>query len=75
MKHPVKWYNVNMTDKYRYTIYPDRTYVIDYDGDKIEIPGSDIVNIVPDILRKKFIESMFGYEQIPFDNSQEGLVE
>jgi hypothetical protein len=62
-------------DKYRYTIFPERTYVIDYDGDKVQVSGSDIVNIVPDILRKKYIEAFFRYEEVPFDNTQEGLVE
>jgi hypothetical protein len=64
-----------MSDKYRYAIYPERTYVIDYDGDKIEVAGSDIVNIIPDILRRKYIESFLGYEQVSFDKDCEGLVE
>ena len=64
-----------MTDKYRYTIYPDRTYVVQIDEDKVEVLGQDIVNIIPDILRKKYIQACFGYDSIPFDNTQEGLVE
>lgn len=64
-----------MTDKYKYTIYPERKYVVEIDNDKIEISGEDIVNIIPDILRKKYIEAFFGYDKIPFDNTQEGLVE
>lgn len=64
-----------MEDKYRYHIYPDRTYIVDWDGDKVEILGSEIVNIIPDMLRKKYVESFFNYEQIPFDKEQEGLVE
>jgi hypothetical protein len=64
-----------MTDKYRYIIYPERTYVVDVDGDSVEVQGQDIVNIIPDMLRKKYIEACFGYESISFDNTQEGLVE
>jgi hypothetical protein len=64
-----------MTDKYRYFIYPERTYVVDVDGDSVEVQGQDIVNIIPDMLRKKYIEACFGYESISFDNTQEGLVE
>jgi len=64
-----------MTDKYRYIIYPERTYVVDYDGDSVEVLGQDIVNIIPDMLRKKYIEAFFGYEIYPLDSSQEGLVE
>jgi len=64
-----------MTDKYRYIIYPERTYVVDVDGDSVEVQGQDIVNIIPDMLRKKYIEAYFGYESISFDNTQEGLVE
>ena len=64
-----------MTDKYRYIIYPERTYVVDVDGDSVEVQGQDIVNIIPDMLRRKYIKAFFGYENIPFDNTQEGLVE
>lgn len=64
-----------MTDKYRYIIYPDRTYMVDYDGDAVEVLGQDIVNIIPDMLRRKYVEAFFGYESVPFDKSQEGLVE
>jgi hypothetical protein len=61
-------------DKYRYTIFPERTYIIDYDGDKVQVSGSDIVNIIPDMLRKKYIEALLGYEEIPFDNTEKGSV-
>jgi hypothetical protein len=64
-----------MIDKYKYTIYPERTYVVNLDGDSVEVQGEDIVNIIPDMLRKKYVQAFFGYEQIPFDNTQEGLVE
>lgn len=64
-----------MTDKYRYIIYPERTYVVDYDGHSVEVQGEEIVNLIPDMLRKKYIEAFFGYERISFDNTQEGLVE
>lgn len=64
-----------MTDKYRYIIYPERTYVVNIDGDSVEVLGQDIVNIIPDVLRKKYIQAFFGYESISFDNTQEGLVE
>jgi hypothetical protein len=64
-----------MSDKVRYNIFPDRIYVADVEGDKIAVSGEDIVNIIPEILRRKYIEAMFGYEQIPFDNSSESLVE
>lgn len=64
-----------MSDKYRYTIYPERIYVVEFDDAKVEISGEDIVNIIPDILRQKYVEAMFGYEEIPFDNTQEGLVQ
>jgi hypothetical protein len=64
-----------MTDKYRYTIYPERTYVINYDGHPVEVLGEDIVNIIPDMLRQKYIQAFFGYERIHLDNTQEGLVE
>ena len=63
-----------MEDKYRYVIYPERIYVVEFEDVKVQISGEDIVNIIPDILRKKYIEAMFGYEQTPFDNTQEGLV-
>ena len=64
-----------MTDKYRYTIYPERTYVIHYEGHPVEVQGSEIVNIIPDVLRQKYIDVFFRYESILFDNTQEGLVE
>ena len=64
-----------MTNKFRYIIMPDRTYTIDVDGESVEVQGQDIVNIIPDMLRKKYIEAFFGYETISFDNTQEGLVE
>jgi hypothetical protein len=54
---------------------PDRTYTIDVDGESVEVQGQDIVNIIPDMLRKKYVEAFFGYESISFDNTQEGLVE
>jgi len=53
----------------------DRTYTIDVDGESVEVQGQDIVNIIPDMLRKKYVEAFFGYESISFDNTQEGLVE
>jgi hypothetical protein len=64
-----------MTDKYRYMIYPERTYIVDFDGDSVEVQGEDIANIIPEMLRKKYIQACFGYESIPFDSKQEGLVE
>jgi hypothetical protein len=64
-----------MTDKYRYTIYPERTYLVDFNGDSVEVKGQDIVNLVPDILREKYIQACFGYESIKFDNTEESLVE
>lgn len=63
-----------MLDKYRYAIYPERTYVVKIDGEEVEVLGQDIVNIIPDVLRKKYVEAMFGYEVVPFDNTQESLV-
>ena len=63
-----------MIDKYKYTIYPERTYVVNLDGDSVEVQGEDIVNIIPDVLRKKYVEAMFGYEVVPFDSTQESLV-
>ena len=54
---------------------PERTYTIDVDGDSVEVQGQDIVNIIPELLRKKYIQACFGYENIPFDSTQEGLVE
>jgi hypothetical protein len=65
-----------MTDnKFRFLILPERTYTVDVDGDSVEVQGQDIVNIIPEMLRKKYIQACFGYESIPFDNTQEGLVE
>jgi hypothetical protein len=64
-----------MTDKYRYIIYPERIYVVEVDGDSVEIEGQDIVNIIPDILRRKYIEACFGYDVFPFDKTEESLVE
>lgn len=65
-----------MTDnKFRYMILPERTYTIDINGDSVEVEGQDIVNIIPEMLRKKYIQACFGYETLPFDNTQEGLVE
>jgi hypothetical protein len=49
--------------------------MVDYDGDAVEVLGQDIVNIIPDMLRRKYVEAFFGYESVPFDKSQEGLVE
>ncbi len=72
---PVKWYNVNMSDKYRYAIYPERTYVIKIDNDEVEVLGQDIVNIIPDLLRTKYIQACFGYEKVPFDKTEESLVQ
>ena len=63
-----------MTNKFRYMILPERTYTVDVNGDSVEIEGQDIVNIIPEMLRKKYLEAFFGYENIPFDNTQEGLV-
>ncbi len=54
---------------------PERTYTIQVDGESVEVLGQDIVNIIPDMLRKKYVEAFFGYESVPFDNTQEGLVE
>ena len=56
-------------------ILPERTYTIDINGDSVEVEGQDIVNIIPEMLRKKYIQACFGYETLPFDNTQEGLVE
>ena len=64
-----------MTNKFQYIIYPDRTYTIEVEGEKVEIEGQDIVNIIPEMLRKKYIQACFGYEVFPFDKTQEGLVE
>jgi hypothetical protein len=64
-----------MTDKYRYIIYPERIYVVEVAGDSVEIEGQDIVNIIPDILRRKYIEACFGYDVFPFDKTEESLVE
>ncbi len=64
-----------MTNKFRYIIMPERTYTIQVDGESVEVQGQDIVNIIPDMLRKKYVEAFFGYESVPFDNTQEGLVE
>ena len=64
----------NMTDKYRYMIYPERTYVFEFEDGKVEVLGHDLVNIIPDILRKKYLDAFFNYEQVPFDNQQEGVV-
>jgi hypothetical protein len=64
-----------MSDKFRYLIFPDRTYTIEVEGEKVEVEGQDIVNIIPEMLRKKYIQACFGYEALPFDNTQESLVE
>lgn len=32
------------TSKYRYHIYPDRIYVLEYDGYQLEITGSDLLD-------------------------------
>jgi hypothetical protein len=64
-----------MSDKYRYAIYPERTYVIKIDDDEVEVLGQDIVNIIPDLLRKKYIQAYFGYEEIAFDKTEESLVQ
>ena len=63
-----------MSNKYRYTIYPERTYVFEFEDGKVEVLGEDIVNIIPDLLRRKYVQAFFGYEQVSFDNSQEGVV-
>ena len=62
-------------NKFRFLILPERTYTVDVDGDSVEVQGHDIVNIIPEILRRKYIQACFGYDSIPFDNTQEGLVE
>jgi hypothetical protein len=54
---------------------PERTYTIEVDGESVEVLGQDIVNIIPEMLRKKYIRAYFGYENIPFDSTQKGLVE
>ena len=64
-----------MTNKFRYIIIPDRTYTIEVEGETVEVEGQDIVNIIPEMLRKKYVQAYFGYESILFDNTQEGLVE
>ena len=64
-----------MTNKFRYIIMPERTYTIDVDGESVEVQGEDIVNIIPELLRKKYVQACFGYDNIPFDSTQEGLVE
>lgn len=64
-----------MSDKYRYTIYPERTYVIKIDNDEVEVMGHEIVNIIPDLLRTKYIQAYFGYEEVPFDKTEESLVQ
>ena len=61
-------------NKFRYLIFADRTYTIQIDGESIEIEGQDIVNIIPEMLRKKYIQACFGYESISFDNTEESLV-
>jgi hypothetical protein len=33
-------------EKYRYTIYPDRTYVLTVDDVTIELKGEDILNML-----------------------------
>jgi RNase P/RNase MRP subunit p29 len=62
-------------NKFRYLIFPDRTYTIEVEGEQVEIEGQDIVNIVPEMLLKKYVQACFGYEAIPFDKTQESLVE
>jgi hypothetical protein len=64
-----------MEDKYRYRIFPERKYVFDWDGMEVEVEGSEIVNLIPDILRRKYVEAFFGYDEVPFDKECEGLVE
>ncbi len=64
-----------MSDKFQYAIYPERTYIITVDGERVEVLGQDIVNIVPQMLVKKYVEACFGYEAYPFDKTQESLVE
>ena len=32
-----------MKDKYRYMIFPDRTYVLTYDFGEVEVSGEDIL--------------------------------
>ncbi len=64
-----------MSDKFQYPIFPDRIYTIALDGEKVEVLGQDIVNIVPEMLMKKYVQACFGYEVIPFDKTQESLVE
>jgi hypothetical protein len=64
-----------MSNKFQYIIFPERTYTIEVEGERVEIEGQDIVNIIPELLRKKYIQACFGYETVSFDNSQESLVE
>jgi len=64
-----------MSDKFKYPIFPDRTYTVTVEGERVEVLGQDIVNIIPEMLRKKYIQACFGYEQVAFDNKQESLVE
>lgn len=64
-----------MSDKFRYPIIPDRTYTVSVDGDEVQVLGQDIVNIIPDLLRKKYVEAFLSYENISFDNVEESLVE
>lgn len=68
-------YNVSMSDKFKYPIFPDRTYTVTVEGERVEVLGQDIVNLIPDILREKYIQACFGYESIKFDNTEESLVE
>lgn len=64
-----------MSDKFQYPIFPDRTYTVTIDGDKVEVLGQDIVNMVPEMLLRKYIQVCFGHEVIPFDKTEESLVE
>lgn len=42
----VLWYNCRMTDKFRYYILPEKIYVVEINGTKVELLGSTILEYI-----------------------------
>ena len=66
-----------MKDKYRYMIFPDRTYVLTYDFGEVEVSGEDIHAM---FRRGAFLDTIFDdfgtpIEELSTDNDHSDIGE
>jgi hypothetical protein len=46
-----------MKDKYKYMIFPDRTYVLTYEFGSVEVSGQNIIDM---FYRSSYLDKVFG---------------